>query len=167
MKKKNKLLSILIVTILLSAAAPSACAHCEIPCGIYGDAARFADMREDVNTIEKSMKSIIKLSGEQKVNYNQLVRWVTNKDDHVNRLYKVVTQYFMTQRIKPVDPSLGNEYKVYVEKVTILHQMLYYGMKCKQTTDLKHVKTLRKLIDKFEVLYFKDKKSSHTKTHHH
>ena len=39
-------------------------AHCEIPCGIYGDEGRFDALLENATTIEKSMNEINKLSGE-------------------------------------------------------------------------------------------------------
>ena len=81
-------------------------AHCEIPCGIYGDEARFTAMLEDVQTIEKSMNEINKLSMEDKVNYNQIVRWVNNKEQHADHIREVVAQYFMAQRIK--EPAAGD-----------------------------------------------------------
>jgi nickel superoxide dismutase len=57
-----------------------------------------------------------------------------------------VTQYFMTQRIK-ID-SEG-----YTEKITVLHKMLVYAMKCKQSLELSHIKTLRTLLKEFDELY--------------
>jgi len=84
----------------------------------------------------------------QTINHNQLVRWVNNKEDHANAFQEIVTQYFMTQRIKFDTPN-------YAETVTVLHKMLVYAMKCKQTTDLSHIKTLRSLIQDFSRLYFK------------
>ena len=80
-------------------AAPAVIAHCEIPCGIYDDAARFTEMREHVATIEKSMNQISEL--EKGGNANQLVRWVSNKEHHANEVQHIVSQYFMTQRVKP------------------------------------------------------------------
>ncbi len=38
--------------------------------------------------------------------------------------------------------------------MTVLHKMLLAAMKCKQTTDVSHVKDLRALLKEFEVLYF-------------
>ncbi len=70
-----------------------------------------------------------------------------NKDKHADMLQEIVTQYFMTQRINPND-------KNYNEKVILLHKMLIYAMKCKQTADLSHVKTLRSLLNSFIELYF-------------
>ena len=111
--------------------------HCQIPCGIYDDPARFSMMAEEITTIEKSMKQITELSGQKEPNMNQIVRWVVNKDNHADALSDIVTQYFMAQRIKPVDKSDGKAYEEYVNQLTLLHQMLVYSMKAKQTATLK------------------------------
>ncbi len=121
-------------------------AHCEIPCGIYDDELRAKLIAEHAGTIEKSMKQIMSLSKDP-ANSNQLVRWVSNKEAHATEIQHIVSQYFMTQRIKP------NQEK-YTEKIAVLHQMLLAAMKCKQTTDVSHVNNLRTLLKKFEVLYF-------------
>lgn len=126
----------------------NAYAHCEIPCGIYDDEMRIEMIREHILTIEKSMKQIAVLEKGISHHSNQLVRWVMNKENHADELQDIVAQYFMTQRITP-------DAKDYEKKIGLLHQMLIYSMKCKQTTDLSNVETLRKLVDEFSDLYFK------------
>jgi nickel superoxide dismutase len=133
--------------LILLAMVAYAAAHCEIPCGIYDDEMRVNAIAEHITTIEKSMNQILKLQKTTPVNYNQLVRWIMNKEDHANQLQEIVTQYFMTQRIKP-DTS------VYEKQVLVLHQMLIAAMKCKQTSDLSHVSKLRTLLESFHDLYF-------------
>ena len=135
--------------LLVVAFAAQAQAHCELPCGIYGDQMRIRMMEEDLVTVEKSMRLIKELQGAEEINYNQLVRWVTNKESHANKIQEVVSQYFLTQRIKEKDQD-------YDKKLQLLHQMLVSAMRCKQTTDQEHVDDLRKLIHDFETLYFKD-----------
>ena len=135
-------------------AAVPAFSHCEIPCGIYGDPMRIAMMQEDIATIEKSMKQIVELSKQTKPDHNQLVRWVQNKEHHADKIREVVTQYFMTQRVKPVDPKDSAAHDTYVQKLTLLHEMMFYAMKCKQITDLANVEQLRKLLDAFSKAYF-------------
>jgi nickel superoxide dismutase len=126
-------------------------AHCEIPCGIYDDEMRINMIHEHITKIEKSMNQILKLEiKEEKHHSNQLIRWVMNKEQHANQLQEIVTQYFMTQRIKLVT-------KDYEKKLGLLHQMLIYSMKCKQTTDLNFVKKLRTLATSFQTLYFEKK----------
>jgi len=122
-------------------------AHCEIPCGIYDDEARITLIREHIATIEKSMDQIMRLEKKETVNNNQLVRWISNKEKHADEIQEIVTQYFMTQRIK-----INTEN--YDKKLSILHQMLVASMKCKQTVDRGHVANLVKLTDEFQDLYF-------------
>lgn len=119
--------------------------HCEIPCGIYDDATRMTLINEHITTIEKSMQKINELG--KGTNTNQLVRWVGNKEKHADLLQDIVTQYFMTQRIK-------FDTENYEKKLGALHQLLVFAMKCKQTTDLANVEKLQKAADEFHKLYF-------------
>lgn len=147
MTTKKRGLWVALVALFILAWTAGAHAHCEIPCGIYGDEMRVSMMEEDITTVEKSMKEIIELQKQSPINYNQLVRWIMNKENHADKIQEVVSQYFMTQRIKPE----GNNY---VEKLTLLHKMLLQAMLCKQTTDLSHVNELRSLLQQFSKLYF-------------
>ena len=61
-------------------------AHCEVPCGIYQDSVRISLILEHITTIEKAMNQITKISNEDKPNYNQLVRWITNKEEHAEKI---------------------------------------------------------------------------------
>jgi len=122
-------------------------AHCEIPCGIYDDQARINIILEHITTIEKSMKQIKSLGKEKSPNFNQLVRWIMNKEHHATEIQTIVAQYFLTQRIKP-------KAKDYNQKLSLLQQLLIYSMKCKQTTDLKNAAKLRDLVKQFHQLYF-------------
>ncbi len=159
-----------IVSVCLFVLVPALRAHCEVPCGIYDDPMRIELMMEHTRTIEKSMKKIKKLRGEEEKNYNQLVRWINNKEQHAQKLQKIVWQYFMTQRIKPA-PEGSEKREKYVRETTLLHQMLVQAMKCKQTTNLEHVENLRQLTAEFKKSYLGEtKKKSHGKhkgKHHH
>lgn len=144
------------IGILISAAvfASMAYPHCQIPCGIYNDQARFDMVAEHIATIEKSMNMIRQLSKQDKPNMNQLVRWVKNKENHADEVSDIVTYYFMAQRIKPAFETNGKEYNEYVKKLTLLHKMLVYSMKAKQTTDLTNVEKLTSLLAEFHSAYF-------------
>jgi nickel superoxide dismutase len=138
---------LIIIMAIIFALAANASAHCEIPCGIYDDQARINLIKEHIGTIEKSMTQIVALEKEAPHNSNQLVRWIMNKEDHANQLQEIVTQYFMTQRIKLDAPN-------YEKKLSLLHQMLIVSMKCKQTTDTENTDQLKKIVNEFEALYF-------------
>ncbi|MCP3980883.1 MAG: superoxide dismutase [bacterium] len=132
-----------------------ALAHCQIPCGIYDDEARFVEMLEHVKTIEKGLNQIVSLGSEKKPDHNQVVRWVGNKDEHADKLAHIVTYYFMAQRVKL--PATGADEKArarYAAQLAQLHKILVHSMKAKQTTDLEHVKTLRASIETFHESYF-------------
>jgi nickel superoxide dismutase len=144
---KKRLLQIAMVLCCTLLLAASAAAHCEIPCGIYDDEARIGMLLEHVATIEKSMNQITTIEKNKDHNANQLVRWVMNKEKHATELQEIVTQYFLTQRIK-------FDTKAYDKKLALLHQMLVYAMKCKQSTDLAHTAKLTGLIQEFKQLYF-------------
>jgi len=153
-KQWTWMFTILAVACIPLLKAVSAPAHCEIPCGIYGDRMRITMISEDIATVEKSMKEIVALSGREEKNYNQIVRWVQNKEAHADKISHTVTQYFMTQRLEPATPDQKQEYDLYLKKLTVLHRMLVQALKAKQTTDLKHVEELKALLDAFDKAYF-------------
>jgi nickel superoxide dismutase len=128
-------------------------AHCQIPCGIYDDDTRLKLMEEHVTTIEKSMQQIIEISAAADKNWNQLVRWVANKDEHADALTQIVTEYFLQQRIKPFDGGDAAARETYVAELSQCHEILVHAMKAKQTTDLAHVEALRGLIHDFAHSY--------------
>ncbi len=128
--------------------------HCEIPCGIYGDETRVQLIAEHITTIEKAINTIKTLNGEKEKNYNQIVRWVNNKEVHAEKIQKIVHQYFLTQRIKPVEVKNKQKYELYIKQLTYLHKILIYAMKAKQSTDLTNIKKLRSLLESFKKVYF-------------
>ena len=148
--RKVVLLAVLAVGVVFGSLAYS---HCQIPCGIYDDDMRLKQIAEHITTIEKSMKQIELLMEQEPPNANQVVRWVNNKEDHANQLSEIVTYYFMAQRIKIPPAGDAKANSEYVKKLTLLHQMLVYSMKAKQTTDLSNVHQLRHLLDDFKKAY--------------
>jgi len=150
---KGSRLVLIASTLFISLTASNAFAHCQIPCGIYDDEARFALLEEHVTTVEKAIKKIEELSTAQSPNYNQIVRWVGNKEHHADEISEIVTYYFMAQRVKPAEKKNEEAYSKYLGELTSLHQMIVYSMKAKQTTDLKNVERLRALIRQFKASY--------------
>lgn len=147
---------ILAVTALVGGAAAFVCAHCEIPCGIYDDPMRMKMIYEHIATLDKSVHEINHLNEAEKPNYNQLIRWVDNKDSHADQLQEIISQYFMTQRIVPAEPGTAG-YDKYVREITLLHRMLIQAMKIKQSTDPAAVEKLRGIAAEFEASYFAKK----------
>ncbi len=152
--KHRKKFLVLFSLIAVAACASLVYSHCQIPCGIYGDQARFDAIEENIKTIEKSIKQINELSAAEKPNMNQIVRWVKNKGKHADDIAQIVTYYFMAQRIKPTDKADAAVHKDYIEKITLLHTLLVRSMKAKQSADLANVVELRKLLADFHAAYF-------------
>ena len=125
----QKIITGLTVMLLIVVFSSKTYSYCQIPCGIYDDKLRISMIKEHITTIEKSMKEITKLSKEGEKNYNQIVRWVVNKEAHADELTEIVTFYFMTQRLKPVEKGDSENYEKYLKKVTLLHEMLVFTMK--------------------------------------
>ncbi len=148
--KLNRYLLVLFLFLLNPSSIVS---HCEIPCGIYDDAARLQLLAEHIGTVEKSIITIEKLSSEKSANYNQIVRWVNNKEEHANEIQHIVTEYFMTQRIKPIQKSDKKAYGIYIKQITLLHSMVVHAMKAKQSLDLGNVKKLSTLLKEFKNVY--------------
>ena len=145
------------VMVLISIIAPNEIwSHCEVPCGIYGDDARFSAMSEDIYTIEKAMISINDLAeNPDAISANQLARWVDTKEQHANRIQQTVSQYFMTQRLKVPDIDDEKQKSAYWNKLGLLHRILRKAMVCKQSVDVTNAHELQKLVDEFNVAYNK------------
>ena len=120
-----------------------------MPCGVYGDSARFTQMLEDQTTIAKAIAQINDLAGKKDgKSANQLARWVSTKEDHANKIQKIIAEYFLTQRIK----SSSEKYEDLLKGA---HSVMVAAMKCKQGTDPKSADALKTSIENFQVVYEK------------
>lgn len=150
LKNKLMLCAVLGSMVVLASLAWS---HCQVPCGIYDDEARFEAIGEHITTVEKSIKQIKELSAQAKPNMNQIVRWVNNKEHHADEIAEIVTYYFMAQRVKLPAEGDAKATEQYVKKLTLLHRMLVYSMKAKQGTDSANVEKLQSLLAEFREAY--------------
>lgn len=132
------LFAALILTSLLTTRIVHA--HCQVPCGIYGDQRRFEELLEDTRTITKAMVQINSLhSQDDALSHNQLTRWVVTKEDHATNIQRVIADYFMAQRIKPDSDN-------YAKQLMAAHGVMVAAMKCKQNVDSETAKSLEKAI---------------------
>jgi len=154
----KKILSLAFLLSLIILSQPAVFSHCEVPCGIYNDEMRFTMIAEHIQTIEKAMQQVYQLSDHSPQNMNQIVRWTMNKEKHAEEIQQIISQYFLTQRIKGPEAKDKETAESYVKKLTLCHQILVYAMKCKQTTELDNVKMLTSTTDQFRKIYFADKK---------
>ena len=133
-------------------------AHCQIPCGFYDDVARIIEIKEDLETIKKAMIAINKYSdSSQTIDLNQLNRWIDAKDQHASNIQHIISNYFLTQRIKPANNN-------YLKQLEILHQILISSMKCKQTVKIENVTICNDLVESFSKIYLNEHEAKHLKT---
>lgn len=138
--------TIMATTFGLTAFRSTVQAHCQVPCGIYDDAARIARLREDATTIGKAIENIRKLAGSHDATaYNQASRWVATKEDHASHIITVVSEYFLTQKVKPV-ASGQDGYSEYVKALADHHAVMVAAMKTKQAVDPGTVAALNEAI---------------------
>ncbi|MCF6237362.1 MAG: superoxide dismutase, Ni [Candidatus Marinimicrobia bacterium] len=122
-------------------------AHCQIPCGIYDDHARLQSMLENATTVEKSARLIGELAGKTDAQaQNQLIRWVMNKEDHAQQVISTISDYFLTQRVKPSQ-------KDYTERLEKHHAVILAAMQAKQNATVKYAKQLKQAIEALSEYY--------------
>ena len=153
MKIKKTVIFFSLITGLLLSMNPILLAHCQVPCGIYDDPMRFKMIAEHITTIEKAMNMITELSKDPSLNCNQIVRWVTNKEKHAEELSDILCYYFLAQRIKPVSPEDEKAHDNHCKQLELIHHLVVFTMKAKQSTDLSIINKLRDLLSGFEKYY--------------
>ena len=132
-------------------------AHCQIPCGIYGDALKIIQIKEDYKTIKKAMNQIVVLSAKQTpLSSNQLTRWIIIKEKHCSDIQIAFSEYFLTQRIKENSEE-------YIKQTLTAQKVLINAMKCKQNIDSNFVSDGLKLVDIFSNYYFDSHGLEHLK----
>lgn len=130
-------------------------AHCQVPCGIYDDPMRIAMMHEDATTIGKAVAQIKELTGKHDpLALNQAARWVATKEDHATHIIDVVSEYFLTQKVKPVAGG-AEGHDAYLKSLADHHAVMVAAMKTKQTVDEAAVDALQKAIDALAAHYKK------------
>ncbi len=124
-----------------------ASAHCQVPCGIYSDHMRVKAMFEDADTVLKAAKSMAELEGKADAqSQQQFVRWVTNKEQHAQKIITTIADYYLTQRVKPSQSD-------YAERLEKHHAVILAAMKAKQHADSSYGDALLKAISGLKVYY--------------
>ena len=143
----------LALAMIWSATAPQAAAHCQVPCGIYDDAARITRLHEDATTIAKAVKEINALAAKRDAQaLNQAARWIATKEAHASHVIEVVSTYFLTQKVKPAAPE-SDGYAGYLRKLADHHAVMVAAMKTKQNAEASWVEALHGAIDALAVHY--------------
>ena len=133
--------------------------HCQVPCGVYDDTMRVKMIEEHTLTILKSMNYIASNQNDLE-QQNQVTRWIINKEQHAQEIQEIISEYFLTQRIKLKDESQESK-DLYHAQLAILHSILLDAMKCKQTVDTSITNSLLENLNKFVNLYFDEHGKKH------
>ena len=147
----------LLTTSLLLLVANFASAHCQVPCGIYGDELKFSELEQHVTTIAKASSQIRALTSSGALSaqeQQQVVRWVTNKESHAQKIIDEAANYFLAQRIKE-----GQDH--YEARLELLHKIILGSMKCKQSADAAPAEELSKVLAEFKKVYFGEDHGHH------
>lgn len=122
-------------------------AHCQVPCGVYDDHARVHALREDAATVLKAIAEIDRLAEQADAqSQNQLVRWVLTKEKHAQRVIDTVSDYFLTQRVKPTQDD-------YAERLERHHAVILAAMKAKQSASAGAAIGLREAVESLGAYY--------------
>ena len=85
---------------------------------------------------------------------NQATRWVTTKEHHASHIIEVISEYFLTQRVKP--KAKGAEgHDQYLKMLVDHHAVMLVAMKTKQTVVPAEAKKLHRAIDAIAAYYKK------------
>ena len=118
-------------------------------------------IEEHTLTILKSMNYIASNQNDLE-QQNQVTRWIINKEEHAQEIQNIVSEYFLTQRIKLKDDSSESK-DLYHAQLTALHNILLDAMKCKQTINTNNTTSLLDNLNNFVNLYFDDHGKKHLK----
>lgn len=122
-------------------------AHCQVPCGIYNDSARVESMLEDAATVVKATKMLAELEGKTDAqSVNQSTRWVLNKEKHAQSIIATISDYYLTQRVKPSQED-------YTDRLVKHHAVILAAMKAKQNADSKVATSLTESIQALSAYY--------------
>lgn len=137
------------IAILSIFSTSSLSAHCQVPCGIYGDELKFGELEQHVETIAKAGKLIREISAKDPLSAQdkqQLIRWTVQKESHAQTIVDEAADYFLAQRIKPDTDH-------YEDKLELLHHIIVYSMKSKQSVESEPAEMLGKKIAAFKAIY--------------
>ncbi len=146
--------SAFILTFFVALLLPTqAFAHCQVPCGIFDDAARVSELEENITTIEKAIKIINELSSKSDAqSVNQRTRWVVVKEQHAEKIIEIVSDYFLAQRVKQPADAKSDQSK-YLSSLASHHEVMVAAMKAKQRAEQSSVDRLKKAVSGIASLY--------------
>ncbi len=124
-------------------------AHCQMPCGIYHDDMVYDLIDQYVETMYKGISVINNNKFTTPKEKNEFIRWVMEKDKASDQMAKLITEYFLQQKIKAGEDDT-------VKRLVSAHQLLFLLVAIKQNTNLELVKTFSTEWDKFKLMFHRE-----------
>ena len=104
-------------------------------------------MLEDAATVVKATTMLAELAGKTDAqSLNQSTRWVMNKEQHAQSIITTISDYYLTQRVKPSQAD-------YTERLIKHHAVILAAMKAKQNADAAHATALTASIKVLSAYY--------------
>jgi ubiquitin-small subunit ribosomal protein S27Ae len=127
--------------------------HCQVPCGIFDDAAIVAELKQAANTIRKAIVQVNELhatTASDLLAMNQMIRWIDVKEEHASKIITTVAEYCLCQRVKK---EIFAEPKDYTDALAAHHAVMQAAMKCKQNVSVEICDALDHAIDDMAKMY--------------
>lgn len=92
-------------------------------------------------------------SGKELLSANQLVRWVMTKEEHADKIIRLVSEYCLCQRVKP--EAFADKPEEYNQALRSHHAVMIAAMKSKQSLDIAACDHLDHVIADMAKMYTK------------
>lgn len=121
--------------------------HCQMPCGIYHDDMVYDQIDQYVETMYKAIHELEESKFSSPWERSQFVRWVMVKEKESDDAAKVLTTYFLQQKMKP------DEQPETAKRLAVLHKLLFLTMQIKQHIDIRCVKNFQENWIDFKLMF--------------
>ncbi len=121
-------------------------AHCQMPCGIYHDEMVYDQIDQYTETMYKGITVMNQNKLESVHDFNDLTRWIMEKEKESNDIAQLINVYFLQQKIKPGEPETA-------KRLTTAHKLLFLLVAIKQNNDLKFVDQFIKQWEEFKLMF--------------
>lgn len=121
-------------------------AHCQMPCGIYHDDMVFDQIDQYVETMYKGITVISDSKFTTIGDRNETIRWVGLKEKESDETARLLTTYFLQQKIKPGEPDTA-------KRLESAHRLLFLLVAIKQNVDLDMLQDFSDEWDKFKTMF--------------
>ncbi len=120
--------------------------HCQMPCGIYHDDMVYDQIDQYIETMAKGITVMNDSKFATTQERNEFVRWVMEKDAASDDVSRVITEFFLQQKIKPNEQDT-------TKRVLSAHALLFYLVGIKQTVDMKVLNDFYEEWEKFKLMF--------------